>query len=187
MLIPKYLLDKEWVKENEENPYHFYFRFTLLGKLCHLILGRWFTHYEHVTRLYKLRDLNAGNPLLSTNRFVKLKAIVVYRESKVLWGLWAHTETNRGFEFPNLHKYLRRCMRHEKDLMVDYDKQYYYSPFRRWFKPTWGKIRNFVERGGGVMVTPVYSNHTIEAAERFYSSDWYAKQKMLTKTRWMRH
>ncbi|GHU54336.1 hypothetical protein FACS189442_0430 [Spirochaetia bacterium] len=26
MIERKYLLDKEWVKENEENPYHFYYR-----------------------------------------------------------------------------------------------------------------------------------------------------------------
>jgi hypothetical protein len=187
MINLRHLLDSEWVKENKENPYHFYFRFTLLGKLCHLVLGRRFPHYEHITRLYKLRDLNAGNPLLSINRFIKLKAIVVYRDSKVLWGMWSHTETNRSAEFPHLHKYLRRSIRDGEDMSVDSKSQYYYSPLRRWFKPIWEKIRERVERGGGVVVMPVYSNHTIEAAERFYSSDWYEKQKMLTKTRWKRH
>jgi hypothetical protein len=179
------ILDSAWVEENKEYPYHFYFRFTLLGKLCHLVLGRRFPHYEHITCLYKLRDLNAGNPLLSTNRFIKLKAIVLYRYSQVLWGMWTYAETKRCAEFPNLHKYLRRCMRHEKSWL--YESQYYYSPIRRRIDPMWQKIRAFIEKGGGVEVTPVYSNHTIEAAERFYSSDWYEKQKVLTKTRWKRH
>jgi hypothetical protein len=177
MINLKCLLDSEWVKENKEYPYQFYFRFTLLGKLCHLVLGRRFTHYEHITCLYKLRDLNVGNPLLSTNRFIKLKAIVLYRESKVIWGMWRYAETKRCAEFPNLHKYLRRCMRNGENMSDDSKSQYYYSPLRRWFEPIWEKIRKLVERGGGVVVKPVYSNHTIEAAERFFSSGHYAKQK----------
>jgi hypothetical protein len=187
MINSKYLLDPGWVRENKENPYHFYFKFTLLGKLFHLMLGRRFAFYEHITCLHVLRDLDAGNPLLSTNRFIKLKAIVLHRESRVIWGLWAHGETRRSAEFPNLHKYLRLCMRCEKDRMGCYENQYYYAPFRRWFMPAWQKIKDFMEANGGVTITPVYNNHTIESVERFYSSDWYAKQKMLTKTRWMRH
>jgi hypothetical protein len=171
------LWDPDWVKQNKEFPYQFHFKLTLIGKVCRLLLGSRFIYFDHIISFHNIGtagDLDETNILYTTNRFIKLRAIVVFRDSNVLLDLWSYEKPKRGDEFPNLHKYLRHCS-HEK-LDLHYNDQYYYESFRR-FKEQVEKIWKKVARRGGVMVEQVFRQDLRESYQRTFDEKYFESKR----------
>ncbi|AEF85110.1 hypothetical protein TREPR_0880 [Treponema primitia ZAS-2] len=189
MINIEHLWDPDWVEQNKEFPYQFHFKLTLIGKVCRLLLGKRFVYFDHILSFHNIGtagDLDKTNILYTENRFIKLKAIVVFRDSTVLRELWNYENPKRGDEFPCLHKYLRHCSNERvgKRMGSPYQDQYYYESFRTLKEQVEKQVKKIwrtIVRRGGVRVDPVYRHDFLESCQRTFDEKYFKEQKKMRK------
>ncbi|MFP3043292.1 hypothetical protein LQZ19_15880 [Treponema primitia] len=180
MINLELMWDPDWVEQNKEFPYQFHFELTLIGKVCWLLLGSRFIYFDHIISFHNIGtagDLDETNILYTTNRFVKLRAIVVFRDSNVLRDLWKYKNAKRVDEFPNLHNYLCHCSNERvgKRMGSPYQDQYYYESFRTLKEQIEEQVKKMwrtIVRRGGVRVDPVYRQDLLESRQRTYDEKY---------------